>query len=185
MDEESGLERKVEKDVKNTFQELGNIPKKTTKIIKLLNSKSNEELSKKGIKNRTNMVMDIENVFTKRSRIQQTCNKLIPLQSNVEYLSILYKKIIEKGLPECWDKNGNLFSLQNYHKFLIKAKEDTNKYRGITGMLKGPIIVDLLDEDFLLLWQLRNLFVITPTYERYTEVDISYNKMMNLKYPKK
>jgi hypothetical protein len=50
-------------------------------------------------------------------------------------------------------------------------------------MLKGPIIVDLLDEDFFLLWKLKNLFVTTPTYERYTEVDISYKKMMTFKYP--
>jgi hypothetical protein len=93
--------------------------------------------------------------------------------------------MVEKGLPECWDKKGNLFSLQNYQQFFIKSREDTSKFRGITGMLKGQIIVDLLDEDFFLLWKLRNLFVITPTYERYTEVDISYKKMMTFKYPTK
>jgi hypothetical protein len=71
MDEESGLARKVDKDIKVAFQELGNRPETTTKIIKLLNSKSNEELSKKGIKNRTSMVMEIEKVFTKRNLIQQ------------------------------------------------------------------------------------------------------------------
>jgi hypothetical protein len=47
MDEESGLERKVDKKIHVYFQELGNIPQIDTKIIKLLNSKSNEELSKK------------------------------------------------------------------------------------------------------------------------------------------
>jgi hypothetical protein len=51
MNEEYSLARKVEKYVKVTFQELGNKPETTTKIIKLPNSKSNEELSKKGIKN--------------------------------------------------------------------------------------------------------------------------------------
>ena len=98
MDEEFGLARKVDKDIKVAFWELGNKPETTTKIIKLLNSKSNEELSKKGIKNRTNMVMDIEKVFTKRNLIQQAQNKLIPLQRNVEWFSSLYKKMVEKGL---------------------------------------------------------------------------------------
>jgi hypothetical protein len=60
---------------------------------------------------------------------------------------------------------------------LIKAREATNKFRGITSMLKGPIIVDLLEEDFFLLWKLKNLFVITLIYERYTEVGIAYNKI--------
>jgi hypothetical protein len=40
--------------------------------------------------------------------------------------------MIEKYLPECWDKKGNLFSLQNYQKNLIKSREDTSKFRGIT-----------------------------------------------------
>ena len=93
--------------------------------------------------------------------------------------------MIEKYLPECWDKKGNLFSLQNYQKNLIKSREDTSKFIGITRMLKGQIIVDLLDEDFFLLWKLRNLFVIIPTFERCTEVDISYKKIMTFKYPTK
>jgi hypothetical protein len=66
--------------------------------------------------------------------------------------------------------------------FFIKYREDTNKFGGITEMLKCPIIVDLLDEDFFLLWKLGNLFVIIPTCERYIEVDIGYNEMMNFKY---
>ena len=57
------------------------------------------------------MVMEIEKGFTKRNLIQQAWDKLIHLQRNVEWFSSLYKKMVEKGLPECWDKKGNLFSL--------------------------------------------------------------------------
>jgi hypothetical protein len=39
-------------------------------MIKFLNSMSKEELSKRGVKDRTSMVMEIEKVFTKRSSIQ-------------------------------------------------------------------------------------------------------------------
>jgi hypothetical protein len=52
-------------------------------------------------------------------------------------------------------------------------------------LLRGQLIVDLLDDEFFLLWQLINLFVSPPTYERYTEVDITYKIIMYFKYPSK
>ena len=52
-------------------------------------------------------------------------------------------------------------------------------------MLRGQLIVELLHDQFFLLWQLRNLFVSPPTYERYTEFEITYKIIMSFKYPSK
>jgi hypothetical protein len=92
--------------------------------------------------------------------------------------------MVEMGLPEYYGKKG-LLSLQDYKQILIKSREDVGKFIGVTGMLRGQLIVELLDDDFFLLWKLRNLFVSPPTYERYIEVEISYKRMMTFKYPTK
>jgi hypothetical protein len=83
---------------------------------------------------------------------------------------------------EIYGKKG-LLPFPEYQPLLVKARENANKFKGATRVLKGKTIVDLLDEDFFLLWHLRNLFDTPPTYERYTEVDISYKKMISCKYP--
>ena len=47
MDEESNLVKKAETDIQQAFQDLGNSPQLASKIIKVLNSKSKEELRKR------------------------------------------------------------------------------------------------------------------------------------------
>jgi hypothetical protein len=50
-------------------------------------------------------------------------------------------------------------------------------------MIKGKTIVDCLSDDFYLLWKIKNLFSNTPTYDKYTELDITYKNMLLYKYP--
>jgi len=65
----------------------------------------------------------------------------------------------------------------------MKAKENTSKFKEVTGMIKGKMIVDCLSDDFYLLWQIKNLFATTPTYEKYIELDITCIKILSYKYP--
>ena len=125
--------------------------------------------------------MEVETIFAKINLIQQVQNKLTHLQKNVEWFNNHYKRMVEMGLPEIYGKKG-LLPFPKYQPLLVKARENSNKFKGATRVLKGKIIVDLLDEDFFLLWHLRNLFDSPPTYERYTKVDISYKKMISCKY---
>jgi hypothetical protein len=182
MEEEASLVRKVDKDVEVALQELGNKPQLANQIIKVLNSKTKEELNQSGFKDRTNTIMEVERVFTKRNLIQQVWNKLTHLQKSVQWFNNHYKRMVEMGLPEIYGKKG-LLPFPEYQPLLVKSRENANKFKGATRVLKGKTIVDLLDEDFFLLWHLRNLFDTPPTYERYTEVDISYKKMISCKYP--
>jgi len=87
------------------------------------------------------------------------------------------------GLQNRWGKKANIFTFGNYKQSLIKAKEDTTKFKEVIDMIKGQTIVDCLSDDFYLLWKIKNLFVNAPTYEKYTKLDIAYKKMVSYKYP--
>jgi hypothetical protein len=43
--------------------------------------------------------------------------------------------------------------------------------------------VDILIDDFYLLWKIKNLFSSPPTYEKYIELDIAYKQMKAFNYP--
>jgi hypothetical protein len=51
--------------IKKSFQELGTRPQVATIFMKFLNFTSSEVLKSKGVKDRTIMVMEAENIFTK------------------------------------------------------------------------------------------------------------------------
>jgi chromosome segregation ATPase len=92
MEEEANLVKKVEKDIAKVEQELGDKPQVANKIIRVLNSKTKEELNQIGVKDRTSTIMDFEKVLTKRNLIQQVQSKLVHLQRNVQWYKIIIKR---------------------------------------------------------------------------------------------
>ena len=62
MEEGDNLVNKVEKDIVKVEQELGDKPQVVNKIIRVLNSKTKEELNQIGVKDRTSTIMDFEMV---------------------------------------------------------------------------------------------------------------------------
>jgi hypothetical protein len=129
------------------------------------------------------MVMETERIFTKRNLIQQAQNKCIMVKRNVESFTNKFENLVKMGLPSAWDKKGKLLSYENYRKilFIVRGKED--KFQGMVDTLRGQTIVDILIDDFYLLWKIKNLFSNPPTYEKYTELDITFRKMKSFGYP--
>jgi hypothetical protein len=70
IDEEIILIDEANETINKAFQGLGMRPQVATIIIKFLNTNSREILKIKGVKNKTTMVMETENIFTKINLIQ-------------------------------------------------------------------------------------------------------------------
>jgi len=66
VDEEIILTKGADDTEKKAFWELGTRPQVATRVIKFLNSNPSEVLESKGVKVKTMMVMEAENIFTKR-----------------------------------------------------------------------------------------------------------------------
>jgi hypothetical protein len=183
IDDEMLLIDEVDDIIKKPFHELGTRPDVTTQIIKFLNSSSKETLRKKGVKDRTKMVMENERIFTKRNLIQQAQNKCIMVKRNVESFTNKFENLVKMGLPSAWDDKGKLLSYENYIKSLFIAREKEDKFKGMADILRGQTSVHIVIDDFYLLSQIKNLFQNPPTYEKYKELDITYRKMKSFNYP--
>jgi hypothetical protein len=183
IDDEIILTDEVDDTIKKGFQELGTRPQVATNIIKFLNSNTNEVLQRKGVKDRTTMVMEAENIFTKRNLLQQAHNKCIMVKRNIESFKQKFENLVKMGLPSAWNDKGKLLSYESYRKNLFVARDSEAKFQGMDNNLRGKTIVDLLIDDFYLLWQIKNIFLSPPTYEKYTELDIAYRHMKSFNYP--
>jgi len=169
--------------IKKSFHELGTRPQVATQIIKFLNSNSRETLAIKGVKYRTSMVMKTERIFTKINLLYQAQNECISLKNNVESFTNKFKNLVKMGLPSAWYKYAKLLPYEGYKEILFISREKDDKFQNISNNLASQIIVDLLIDEFYLLWKMKNLFTHTPTYEKITKLDITFRKMKTFIYP--
>jgi hypothetical protein len=105
------------------------------------------------------------------------------VKRNVESFTNKFENLVKMGLPSAWDKKGKMLSYENYRKnlFIFRGKED--KFQRMVDTLRGKTIVDILIDDFYLLWKIKSLFSNPPTYEKYTELDITFRQMKSFNYP--
>jgi hypothetical protein len=71
------------------------------------------------------MVMETENIFTKRSLIQQAQSKCIMVKRNIEFFTNKFENLVKMGLPSTWDDKGRLLTFENY----IKTSSNSEKMR--------------------------------------------------------
>jgi hypothetical protein len=176
IDDEIQLTDEIDEVLKKAFVELGSRPQVATQVIRFLNSNSSEVLKSKGIQDRTKMVMEAERIFTKRNLLQTTKDKCISMKRDVDFFTTRFEKLIKMGLPSAWTDKGKLFPFEEYKKNMFIARENDSKFQGMSDKLRGRVIVDLLMDDFHLLWLIKELFPNPPTYEKYTDLDISYRQ---------
>jgi hypothetical protein len=129
------------------------------------------------------MVMEDEKIFTKRNLLQIAQNKCISVKRDINLFTNRFEKMVKIGLPSAWSDKGKFLSFEEYRKSLFIARESESKFQGMADKLRGQIIVDLLMDDFHLLWKIKKLFSNPPTYEKYTEIDITYKHMRSFNYP--
>jgi len=83
------------------------------------------------------MVMEDENIFTKRNLLQQAQNKCISVKRNIESFTNKYENLVNMGLPLAWNDKGKLFSFEGYRKNLFSIRESEEKFKGMADNLRG------------------------------------------------
>jgi hypothetical protein len=103
----------------------------------------------KGINNRTETILEIERIFTKRNIIQRTQNKCIMLRKSVDAFNNIFNKLVNMGLPTVWGEKGELLSFESYRKHLFKVRGDDKNFKQISDMLSGKTIMDMMVDIFM------------------------------------
>jgi hypothetical protein len=110
-------------------------------------------LISKGIKDTTSMVMEAKKIFTKINLLQIAWNKCISVKRDINLFTNRFEKMVKIGSPSTWSDKGKFLSFEEYIKSLFIARESESKFQGMAEKLRGQVIVDLLMDDFHLLWQ--------------------------------
>jgi len=89
----------------------------------------------------------------------------------------------QRGLPGLVAPIDKLINLEEYCQNLYTITTDKAKFSGIKGHITGKQVLEALNFDLNIKYEIKNLFVNKPTFEKYTEVDEVYKKLVNLAIP--
>ena len=150
------------------------MPTKATEIIKFLNSKTREELKDLRIEDRTETILEVKRVLTKRELMLKLEEKVQTMDTEVQRFFSKIEALQKKGLPGLRVINDKLMVLTDYKKKLATVANDSSKFSRIQGSIMGKALLYALQLDISIQHEIWYIFIIKPTFAKYTEMDEVY-----------
>jgi hypothetical protein len=127
MFEQNELLERSKQAVEKIRTELGDMPAQANDIIRFLNSKTREELEELKIEDRTETILEVKRVLTKRGLMLQLEEKIQVMDQGVQRFFLKIDTLQRKGLPGMKVINDKLMVLPDYKKKLIEVSKDCVK----------------------------------------------------------
>jgi hypothetical protein len=144
MFEKNELVQRSQQAIEKIRAELGEMPTEAAEIIKFLNSKTKEELEDLKIEYRTETILEVKRVLTKRGLMLQLEEKVQTMDAGVQRFFSKIEALHKKGLPGLRVINDKLMTLAYYKKKLATVAKDSSKLLGIQGSITGKAFLDAL-----------------------------------------
>jgi hypothetical protein len=183
MFEKNELVQRSKQAIEKIREELGEMPTEANEIIKFLNSKTREELEDLRIEDRTETILEVKRVLTKRGLMLQLEEKVQAMDLGVQRFFSKIEALQKKGLPGLKVINDKLMTLPDYKKRLATVAKDSSKFSGIQGSITGKAFLDALQLDISIQHEIRYIFIIKPTFAKYTEMDEVYRRLLKVVVP--
>jgi hypothetical protein len=183
MFEQNELLEKSKQAVEKIRTELGDMPAQANDIIRFLNSKTREELEELKIEDRTETILEVKRVLTKRSLMLQLEEKIQVMDQGVQRFFHKIDTLQRKGLPGMKVINDKLMMLPNYKKRLTEISKDSSKFAGIQANITGRAFMEALQLDIEIQHEIKHIFVIKPTFAKYTDMDEVFRRLLKVIVP--
>jgi hypothetical protein len=183
MFEQNELVQRSKQAIEKIRVELGDRPTQANEIIKFLNSKTREELEELKIEDRTETILEVKRVLTKRGLMLQLEEKVQAMDQGVQRFFSKIEALQKKGLPGLKVINDKLMTLPDYKKRLAEVSKDSSKFAGIQGSITGKAFLDALQWDISIQHEIRYIFLTKPTFAKYTEMDEVYRRLLKVNVP--
>jgi len=163
--------------------DLEHVPGEENKIIKVLNSKTKEELEEFGIEDRTNIVLEVRRVLTKKNLLLQLESKCQNLEARIIKFHRKFNTLQQKGLQALRHSTDQLIPLEDYQYKLHQITTHKTKFSKVKGTINGKAFLEGLKYDLFIQHEVSHLFITRPTFEKYIEVDEAYKKVTKFSIP--
>jgi hypothetical protein len=135
--EQHELVQRARQSIDKIRGELGEKPIEATEIIRFLNSKTKEELEALEIEDRTETILEVKKVLTKKGLMLQLEEKAQTMDIGVQRFFSKVDSLHKKGLPGLLVINDKLITLSDYKQKILTVAKDGSKFAGIQGSITG------------------------------------------------
>jgi hypothetical protein len=183
--EQHELVQKAREAIKKIKENLGEKPIEATELIKFLNSKNKQDLEELEIEDRTQTVLEVKKVLTKKGLILQLEEKAQSMDIGVHIFFSKIEVLHKKGLPGLVVINDKLITLSDYKQKINIVENDGSKFAGIQGRITGKEFLETLQLDLSIQHEIKHIFITKPTFSKYIEMDEIYRKLLKVTIPSK
>ena len=181
MFEQNELLERSKQAMEKIRMELGDMPAQANEIIRFLNSKTREELEELKIEDRTETILEVKRVLTKRGLMLQLEEKIQVMDQGVQKFFHKIDALQRKGLPGMKVINDKLMTLPDYKKKLTEASN--SKFAGVQGSVTGKAFIEALQLDIDIQHEIKHIFVVKPTFSKYMDMDEVYKRLLKITVP--
>lgn len=86
-------------------------------------------------------------------------------------------------MPSLFAINDKLLTREDYMRNLKDIARDTAKFSNAKGVMTGRAFFEVISNDIFIYHEIKHIFVVKPTFARYTEVDEIYRKATKFTIP--
>jgi len=131
MFEQHELMQRSKQTMDKTKGELGERHAEANEIINSFKSRKKEELEALEIEDRTETILEVKKVLTKRGLMSQLEERAQEIDICVQRFFSKMDSLHKKGLPSLLVINDNLITLSDYKQKIITVAKDGSKFAGI------------------------------------------------------
>ena len=129
------------------------------------------------IEDRTDIVLEVRKVLTKRNLMLQLENKCQNLEAQIKKFHRKFTLLWKKGLPSLRDSSGQLIPLENQQHKLHEVATNKTKFSKFKGIITGKTFIEGLEYGLFIQHEIQQFFIIRPIFENYIDVDKAYRKV--------
>lgn len=86
-------------------------------------------------------------------------------------------------MPSIKNSQGKIVTEEEYQRLLHRVAMDKSKFSRIKGDISGQSLLKKLFDNIFVCYDMRHLFIVKATFQKYTEVDEALRKMVTLTFP--
>lgn len=143
-------------------------------IIKFLNSIYGCELEEVSISDRIVAILEVKKIITKWNLTLQLHEKCNNVNTIVQRFFNGIEPLTIKGLLSMIVINDKLMPIEDYVQKLIEGEKHAALVWNIRGSTTPALIVNTFRNTFFLLNETRHIFLVKPTFTKYTKIDEVY-----------
>jgi len=171
--EQDELVQRAKEVIADVKKEFGLKPGKANTLIRVLNTKTKDELEEYNIEDRTKTILEVRRILTKENLMLQLENKCHNFESSNRRF---HKKIFVLHKKDCLD-------LEQYQRKLYSIATDKSIFSKIKGTITSKAFMEGLIYDLFIKHEINHLFLVKPTFQKYTEVDETFRKLVKYTIP--